>query len=245
MLAGKLLARGMICGIAAALLAFAFARLFGEPQVDLSIAFEAARNAAAGESPEPELVSRTTQAGWGLLTAILMYGAAYGGLFAIAFSTAYGRLATWNARTLSAIMAALGFLAIVLIPDLKYPPNPPAVGAPETIALRTAAYFTMLAISLCAIVIASLITKRLAQRLGPWNATLCGGASFLLIVAITQALLPDISEVPSAFPATLLWRFREASIGMQISLWTTLGLTFGPLAERLLEGHRTPHSNRR
>ncbi|WP_394367504.1 CbtA family protein, partial [Ameyamaea chiangmaiensis] len=41
---GRLLARGMIAGVLAACLAFAFARLFGEPQVALSIAFEAARD---------------------------------------------------------------------------------------------------------------------------------------------------------------------------------------------------------
>lgn len=79
---GRLLSRGMFAGILAALLAFLFARIFGESQVNLSIAYEAHQAALAHEPAEPELVSRAVQAGWGLLTAIVVYGAAYGGLFA-------------------------------------------------------------------------------------------------------------------------------------------------------------------
>lgn len=78
----RLLPRGMFAGILAALLAFLFARIFGESQVNLSIAYEAHQAALAHEPAEPELVSRAVQAGWGLLTAIVVYGAAYGGLFA-------------------------------------------------------------------------------------------------------------------------------------------------------------------
>ena len=37
---GKLLLRGMIVGLIAGLFAFAFARVYGKPQVDRAIAFE-------------------------------------------------------------------------------------------------------------------------------------------------------------------------------------------------------------
>ncbi len=37
---GKLLLRGMLVGLIAGILAFAFARVYGEPQVDKAIAFE-------------------------------------------------------------------------------------------------------------------------------------------------------------------------------------------------------------
>ena len=140
---GRLLARGMVAGILAALLSFVFAKVFGEPQVALAIAFEAAQDAAAGAAPEPEIVSRGVQASWGLLTAVLMYGAAYGGIFAIVFAFAYQRLAALSPRSMALLLAGVGFLTFVLIPDLKYPPNPPAVGQEETIGLRTEMYFAM------------------------------------------------------------------------------------------------------
>ncbi|GBR36517.1 hypothetical protein AA11826_1544 [Komagataeibacter oboediens DSM 11826] len=233
-MAGRLLLRGMLAGIIAAALAFMFARVFGEPQVNLAIAFEAAMDAASGEPPEPELVSRGVQSSLGLLTAAVMYGAAYGGLFSLVFSLAYGRIGRFSPRMLSMLLAGAGFLSVVLVPDLKYPANPPAVGQPETIGLRTTAYFEMIVFSLCALTLAVLSGRVLAVRLGNWGATLCGGAVFVVLVALLQWALPDISEVPDNFPAVVLWRFREAAIGMQLVLWGGLGLVFGIMAERLL-----------
>jgi class 3 adenylate cyclase len=69
----------MLVGVLAGLLAFAFARTFSEPQIDWSIAFEEQAAEDADEAPELELVSRTTQAGIGLATGIVVYGAAVGG----------------------------------------------------------------------------------------------------------------------------------------------------------------------
>lgn len=233
-MAGRLLVRGMIAGILAACLAFLFARIFGEPQINLAIAFEHAQDAAAGAAPEPELISRAVQASFGLLTASIMCGAAYGGIFATAFTLAYGRIGRLNPRTLSVLLAGLGFILFVLVPDLKYPPNPPAVGNGATIGLRTTVYFEMIALSAGAGAIAVLLCGPLIRKLGAWNGTLAATGLFIAVIAIAQWRLPDINEVPTNFPAVVLWRFREASIGMQAVLWTTLGLVFGPMAELLL-----------
>ena len=78
-----LLIRGMLAGVFAGLLACGFAWLFGEPQVNLAIAFEQHMHQMAGEAPEPELVSRAVQSTAGLLTGILVYGCALGGIFAL------------------------------------------------------------------------------------------------------------------------------------------------------------------
>ncbi|MBS0983330.1 CbtA family protein [Gluconobacter cerinus] len=231
---GRLLSRGMIAGIAAALLAFVFARFFGEPQVNLAIAFESAKDLAAGEPPEPEIISRGVQASFGLLTAAVMYGAAYGGIFATVFAFAYGRVGRFSPRALSALLAAAAFVVFVLVPDLKYPPNPPAVGLPSTIGLRTGAYFGMIALSLCAAAVSYMVSRPLIRRLGHWNGVLASLGIFIILVAAVQAGMPDINEVPTDFPATVLWRFREAALGMQIVLWATIGLLFGPLASRVL-----------
>ena len=234
-MAGRLLLRGMLAGVLAGLLSLLFAEIFGEPQIGLSIAFESARDAATGVAPEPEIVSRAVQRSFGLLTATLVYGAAFGGLFSLVFTALYGRIASWNARHLALLLASAGFLAVVLVPDLKYPPNPPAVGAPETIGVRTALYFEMVAISLAALTLAVVAARGLAQRWGGWNGGITAAALFIAVVWLVQLALPEINEVPDTFPAVVLWRFRAASIGMQLALWSGLGLVFGALAERLLE----------
>jgi hypothetical protein len=229
---GKLLVRGMLAGIAAGLLTFGFARLAGEPQVDQAISFEEKLDAAKGEAPEPELVSRHTQAGLGLFTGVVTYGAAMGGLFALTFACLYGRAGRLRARPLSAWLALAAFVSIVIVPNIKYPANPPSVGDPETIGYRTGLFFLMIAISIVAMIFSLKVRRRAASTMGEWNASIVSGLLYIVIIAVVQSLLPVINEVPAAFPAVVLWKFRVAAIGMQVILWTTIGLLFGALAER-------------
>jgi predicted cobalt transporter CbtA len=234
MLARSLLIRGMLIGVLAGLLAAGFASVFGEPQVQHAIDFESAMVAAAGDVPEPEIVSRAVQRSFGLLTAGMLAGVGIGGLFSLVFSFAYGRIGKIGPRNLAALLALAGFAAVVLIPGLKYPPNPPSVGSPETIGPRTALFFEMIIISLAAMTLAVLAAKRLSPRLGPWNASLVAAVVFAVVIVFVQMALPDVNEVPEKFPAVVLWRFRVASLGMQVVMWGTLGLGFGALAERLV-----------
>ena len=233
---GNLLLRGMLVGVFAGLLAFGFARIFGEPQVDRAIAFEQQMNQAKGKAPEPELVSRETQAGLGLFTGVIVYSAAVGGLFSLVFAFVYGRVSRLGPRATAALLALGGFVAIVLVPDFKYPANPPSVGNPETIGLRTELYFVMLVISVAALVLAVALARRLSTRCGAWNATLIAGAAFVVVITIAEYVLPEINEVPEQFAAVVLWRFRVASLGIHVVLWTTIGLLFGALTERSFAG---------
>lgn len=233
---GKLLLRGMIVGLIAGILAFAFARVYGEPQVDKAIAFEEQKAQAAGEAPEPELVSRTTQAGIGLATGVLVYGASLGGLFALVFSFAYGRLGSLGPRGTSALIALLGFLAVIVVPGIKYPANPPSVGNPETIGYRTELFFLMIVISVVAMVFAVRLARRLWDQIGGWNASIVAGLAFLVVFAVVKYALPDINEVPEQFSAVVLWQFRVASLGIQLVLWAFIGLAFGAVVERQLAG---------
>jgi Probable cobalt transporter subunit (CbtA) len=230
----SLLGRGLLVGLLAGLLAFGFARIFGEPQVDRSIAFEEQISRARGEPPEPELVSRHTQAGIGLFTGVVVYGVALGGLFSLVFAAAYGRVGALSPRATAALLALAGFLVVVVVPALKYPPNPPAIGDPETIGRRTALFFIMIAISLAACLMAAGLARRLSERIGAWNGISLAVLGFVLVIAIAQSLLPEVSEVPDRFSAVVLWRFRMASLGLQAVLWTTLGVTFGIAAESCL-----------
>jgi Probable cobalt transporter subunit (CbtA) len=131
------LVRGMLVGVIAGLLLFGFLKIYGEPQVDRAIAFETqmdeakdaaekAKGAHEGmhmtDDGEPELVSRPVQAGLGLFVAVVVYSAAFGGLFGLAFAFAYGRLPDEpTPQATSALLAAMGFIAIYLVPNLKYP----------------------------------------------------------------------------------------------------------------------------
>jgi predicted cobalt transporter CbtA len=224
----------MLVGVVAGLLVFAFARWIGEPQVERAIAFETAADQAKGEAPEPEMVSRRVQKSAGLLTGTLVFGAAVGGLFGLAFAFAYGRIWEMGPRALSAVLAGLGYVAIVLVPNLKYPANPPAVGNAETIGVRTGAYFLLIACSIATMVFSLQMRRRFAKRFGEWNGSLLAAALFVVVVSVVAHFLPVVDEVPAGFPVTLMWKFRVAALEIQAVLWGTLGLGFGWLTEREL-----------
>ena len=233
-----LLLRGMLVGLLAGLLAFAFARTFGEPSVERAIAFEAAAAQAKGEAPEPAMVSRRVQASVGLATGVVVYGAALGGLFSLVFALCYGRVGRLSSRGCAALLAGLGFLTLAVVPALKYPANPPSIGEPGTIGLRTALYLSMIVVSLVSLMVAASLRRLALARLGSWDATLLGAGAFVLMVAVACLALPGVDEVPAEFPATTLWRFRLASLGVQAVMWSVLGLLFGALTERRLAGRR-------
>jgi hypothetical protein len=237
----SLLVRGMIAGFLASLLAFGVAKVVGEPEVEGAIAYEARMEQAMGGSHQhemPELVSRDVQAGLGLFVGLAVFGSAVGGLFALTFAFVYGRIGKLGARPTSVLMALLGYIATVLVPFIKYPPNPPAIGDPSTIGLRTALFFTMIALSLAAMVIAIIVARKLAASHGTWHATLGAAAVYVVIVLLAQGLLPEVNEIPDEFSAVLLWRFRMAAFGIQATLWAGLGLLFATLAQRRLEERR-------
>ncbi|API50275.1 hypothetical protein BMW22_00230 [Rhizobium leguminosarum] len=231
---GNLLLRGMLAGLMAGILVFAFAHTFGEPLVDAAIAFEEASAQAAGEAAEPEIVSRATQAGLGLFTGVMAYCVAVGGLFALAFAFVQGRFSSLSPRGTSAVIAIAAFVAVVLVPGIKYPANPPAVGNPDTIGARTELFFLMIVVSLAALVAAVALWRRLSERFGLWNGAIIAGIAYLVFIGVVLYLLPPINEVPENFSAMVLWRFRTTSLGMHAILWATLGLAFGALAEKRL-----------
>lgn len=237
-----LLLRGVLAGLLAGMLAAAFASVAGEPSIERAIAFESAADAAAGQTPATEIVSRSVQRGAGLFTASLVYGAALGGLFSLAFALAYGRVGEFDPRTLSALLAAAGFVALVLVPELKYPANPPAIGEAATIGARTALYFALLAISFLAMILAAMLALPLAARFGAWNGTLIAAAVFVVVAGIASLAMPPVDEVPAGFPANVLWNFRLASIGARAVLWGSLGSGFGGMTQIWLQGGAKPHS---
>ena len=252
----RIIWRGLLAGAIGGLLAFLFARVFAEPQIQQAIDYESARDAAqqtidkaAGlpvESEGMEVFSRAVQANIGIGVALILFGAAMGGLFAVAYMLYLGRSGRLRPRTLALLVAGGGFLGMYLVPFLKYPANPPAIGHADTIQLRSSFYLLMVAASVLFLVLTVWLGKRLQARFGTWNATLIAGGVFIVATAIVMLVLPRVAETPEpltdatgkivfpGFPADVLFHFRFYSVGAQLVLWAAIGLIFAPMAERLL-----------
>lgn len=254
----KFLIRGLLAGLVAGFAAFAVAYVVGEPQVNAAIALEAAGPAEhtapdghTHDDPAPHThddsgaeVSRANQSTWGLLTGTLAIGVAMGGITALAAAFALGRIGTLKPTQTTALVAFLGFVAIGLVPFLKYPATPPAVGDPETIGQRTSLYFGFLAIAVIAIIFETLFAALLLRRGGtPFQATVFPALGFTAIVTVAALILPTVNEVGD-FPADTLWYFRRASILTTAALWATLGIVLTGLIGRLHAKESTAQARR-
>jgi hypothetical protein len=272
----RFILRGLLVGAIGGILAFVFARIFAEPQIQAAIGYESGREAAqavldraAGlpaEVADHELFSRTIQANVGIGAGIILFGAAMGGLYAVAYILACGRTGNVGPRSLALLVALGGFLGFYLIPFLKYPANPPSVGHQGTIRERSGLYLLMVLVSIAFLVLAVWLGQRLQARFGTWNATLLAGLVCAVALGVVMVVLPSLghlhanvsaygrhaTETPlplrnaqgqivyPGFPADLLFKFRLYSVGAQAIMWAAMGLCFAPLAERLLSPAAVP-----
>ena len=222
------LRRGLAAGLLAGLLAGLFAFFVGEPMLDRAIALEEATHHGEGHE---EVFSRSTQKA-GLFFATGLFGVTVGGVFGISYAFFRERLAASSDFKRSISLAGAIFAGAFLIPFLKYPANPPTVGDPTTIRERTAAYFTLVALSLLGILLAWLAARTLKKRgVGVVRRRLMVGAGLVVVTGVLFLVLP---AAPSAdgFPSGLLWAFRLSSFGTQLVFWAGLGVLFGLLCER-------------
>lgn len=226
----NLLVRGMLAGVAAGLLAYALGYFVGEIPLREALVYESAHSTGR----EMEMVSRTLQETLGMLTAVLMFSTALGGLASLAFCFALGRLGRVGPRATAGLVALGAFVTVFLVPFLKYPANPPAVSDPDTLNQRTIEYVAVLVLSVLLGVAAVMLGKRLAPRLGNWNASILAAVTFVVTVGLTMLFMPPVNEMPKGFPPNVVWQFRVAAAGMQALLWASFGLLFGYLAERVL-----------
>ncbi|WP_264993154.1 CbtA family protein, partial [Mycobacterium montefiorense] len=238
----RLIGRGLLAGAIGAVLAFVFARLCAEPVIARAIDFEDGRtdaeNAHGVHEHGAELFTRGVQSNPGLGFGVLIFGVAMGALFAVLFCVTYartaGRAESPAPRQLSLLLAVGAFVAVYLVPFVKYPPNPPAVGQSDTIGARTGWYLLMV---LASVVLASgavLLARRLADRFGRWNSRLLAAGAYLVAVVVVMVALPTVDETPAplrdasgtiiypGFPADVLYEFRLLSLGTQLLLWVTI-----------------------
>ena len=230
-------------------------------------AAQAALDQAAGQPAAqegPELFSRAVQANVGIGAGMILFGLAMGLLFTVVYTVCLGRVGKVRPRPLALLVAGGGFLGLYLVPFLKYPANPPSIGHPDTIGDRSALYLVMVVGSLVFLAAAVWLGRRLAPRLGNWHASLVAAAAFAVVIGVLMAVLPPLGHLAAnvaeygvqatetplplknpagvivypGFPADTLFDFRFNSVIAQVILWGALGLSFGPLAERLIGRER-------
>lgn len=226
---GRLLVRGLAAGLIAGILAGLFGLAFGEPALERAMAGSGHGHgeAASGHAHEEEDAFGRGAQKAGLIVGTALYGAAAGGVFGVVSAFLRGRsgLGGWS-RSLA--LAAAIFVGAVLVPFLKYPPNPP--GGAST-AGQTPAYLAMVVLSLTAVFFSWRISRRMADSTAPARHLMAG--VFLLASFTALHVLLPASVGAGEVEAGVLWQFRLSSFGTQLVLWAVLGCIFGLLCERL------------
>ena len=216
----RIILRGALSGVIAGILGFAFARVFAEPVIDKAIDYESGRDAvlaalnhAAGRpvAPDgPEIFSRTIQSTIGIATGIIAFSAAMGALVAVAYLVLHGRFRI-RPRNLAWMIAGFGFLGVYLLPFVKYPANPPAIGHTFTITTRGQLYLSVVACSLILLGLAVCLARRLAPRFGLLGAVLIAAVAFLVVYGVVIGLLPSLGDLPGNVAASSQFGYARAA----------------------------------
>jgi predicted cobalt transporter CbtA len=231
---GQLLGRLVLAGVVAGVLTGGYQLLVTERAIRAALDIERARAAAAGSAPDDgELFGRGTQLLGGVLGTLIA-----GVVLAVVFAFVYGllrhRLPGRSDFARVTLLAAIGFGIVALLPAVKIPANPPAVGDPATVGTRTGIYgAVLLAGIVTAMLVAALVSflrSRGASTAGTTTAAVVLTAVLLTLILV---LVPDNTDTIAAdVPAAVVWNFRLASLGQLAVLWTALGLAGGWLLDR-------------
>jgi hypothetical protein len=243
--------RYLVPGAAAGIASFVFSRVMIEPVIGAAVDYEAARehaesHLAGGDHDHGhELFTRAVQENIGAAVGVVVFGIVMGVLFAVAYAAIRTLLErrgfTPDTTGLAMLLSAGMFVAIALLPSLKYPANPPGIGLEDTVGARSSAFLTITVISVVAAGIAVAAGLGWSRRWGIWRA--CGLASggYVVAMLVAMTLLPNFHEVPAAlsgpdglvldgFPAEVLAEFRLYSLVNQALMWLVIGAASATLA---------------
>jgi hypothetical protein len=216
----RVILRGALSGFMAGVLGFIFARIFAEPVINKAIDYESGRDAtlaalnhAAGRpvAPDgPEIFSRSIQSTIGIATGIIAFSAAMGALIAVAYLVMHGRFKV-RPRNLAWMIAGFGFLGVYLLPFVKYPANPPAIGHSFTITTRGHLYLIIVAGSLILLGLAVWLARKLIPRFGTTGAVVLAAVAFLVVYGVLIGVLPSLGNLAANVAHTSQFGYARAA----------------------------------
>ncbi len=233
---GTVIKRALVAGLVAGVLAALYLWVVVEPTVDEAIALEEAAAAAAPDAAaddEEPLFTRSEQVGGGMLAGVI-----FASLLSVVFGTVYAsvrhRIAAASDFSRAVLLAAVAFGTTALLPALKYPANPPAVGDPDTVDQRTIQYTLIIVFGILVAVLLAKLSGRLRERCDDPTRIVVLTATAAIVYGAALALFPASPDsIAPSVPARLIWEFRVQSLGGLALVWGALGLGLGWSLDRV------------
>ena len=212
-----------------------------EPYIERAIELEMLQQNTTAQSgqvitnPAEFAAYRFWQKGGEIIAGTIL-GLSIGSLYGIVFAYTRGSISgTNNNKKKALIVAGIMWLVLFLMPALKYPPNPPAVGNPETIYYRQSLYVAFLAISgFSALGLAFLYRKMMVASSNNTKkkAIIIPSAVYAAIMAGAYLAMPANPD-PINAPIDLVIGFRITSAITISVFWALLGIIFGTFWDKL------------
>jgi predicted cobalt transporter CbtA len=199
-----------------------------EPFLDAAIGIENQRMFTSGEAKEtPEFWKTYSDYRlWqkqGSIIGGAMLGVATGALFGVVFAYSRHILPSQNEIKKALVLAGIMWVTIFFIPFLKYPANPPTVGDPSTIVLRTTLYVVFLALSGLGALGFSILYRKMQRR--KRFLALLGYAILIGVAFIVMPPYPDKITISME----LVNGFRMASFTTMTIYWVVNAIILGVL----------------
>ncbi|MDF0682625.1 MAG: CbtA family protein [Candidatus Nitrosocosmicus sp.] len=214
----------LLSGVIAGVILAGVNYFVAEPFIDQAIGIEVDNSIASGEVVDfDELSSYRIWQKEGTFAAGAFLGLTYGAILGIVYVISRKYLPSSDDRKKALILAAIMCLSLYVVPFIKYPANPPAVGDPETIGLRDSLYTSyQLASGLIALGVSILMYK--LRRIGYIKYVI--PVIYLGLVASIYAIFPANPDEITA-PMDLVNAFRAVTFGTMVMFYLVLGTLFG------------------
>ena len=199
-----------------------------EPYLDQAIGIENQNLFASGEEEDtPQFwVEYDNYRDWqkgGQVLAGAILGTSVGALFGIVYAYSRNSLPGQNDLKKTFVLAAVMWLTIYFIPFLKYPANPPTVGDPETVVLRSILFLSFIAISGFGAVGFYQLYKKLQSK-----TKITAFVGYAVFIGIVFVLMPPNPDEVSA-PMDLVNGFRAMSVVAVSVFWVSVAIVLGGL----------------
>ncbi len=214
----------LLSGVIAGVILAGVNYFVAEPFIDQAIGIEVDNSIASGEVVDFDNLS--TYRVWqkeGTFAAGAFLGLTYGAILGIVYVISRKYLPSSDDRKKALILAAIMCLSLYIVPFIKYPANPPAVGDPETIGLRDSLYTSyQLASGLIALGVSILVYKLRKISYIKYVIPII----YLGLVAFIYAVFPANPDQITA-PMDLVNAFRAVTFGTMVMFYLVLGAIFG------------------
>jgi predicted cobalt transporter CbtA len=201
-----------------------------EPYIDKAIQLETQNEIKAGDNVNmDEMVGYRIWQKSGEIVGGIVYGISLSSLFGIVFVYSRNSLPGNNVKVNAILLASIMCFVLFIVPSIKYPSNPPAVGDPDTIYYRQGLYVAFLVISGASALGVSAFIKKINQTVSKKVAIACTIYGAIMIASyLAMPSNPDTISISM----NLVVVFRLVSAATIVMFWVILGATFATLWNR-------------